>query len=207
MFKHMVKCVPLALIALAGPLSAQAWDNPSFYSPRPGSDLGVYIFDPDGGDLGVQGIWRQQGNLSLGVRAGISDDNVLVGAELGNPLNLSGAAPLLMSWVTGVGATFGDQFTYLRVPLGISVGAQFGQRGGIQIMPYVHPRVTFDFVSIDEDIAGDDNTESELEFEVDLGADVSLTPRLTGKFGATVTNGGSVGLGLSYSLGRRVVVR
>lgn len=206
MFKHMVKCVPLALLAFAGPVSAQVWDTPSFFSPRPGNDIGIYVVDPEGDDnLGIQGIWRQEGNLGLGVRAGIGEDVFIAGAELHNPLNLAGTSPLLMSWVTGIGASFAENVTYLRIPLGVSIGAEFGN--SIKVMPYVHPRIAFDLVAFDEDLGLEDDTDSELNFDLDLGVDVAVTPRLTAKFGATVTDRDAVGLGISYRLGRRVVVR
>jgi hypothetical protein len=36
--------VALGVLLSTTPVSAQAWDAPSFFSPRPGEDLGLYAF-------------------------------------------------------------------------------------------------------------------------------------------------------------------
>lgn len=186
----------------AGQASAQAWDAPTFFSPRQHDDIGVYVIFPDGGDAGVEGIWRQSGNLNLGVRLGIIDEAVLLGAEFYNPIRIS--APLQLSWLLGVGATFGDNVTWLRVPFGVSVGGTLNA-GNILITPYVHPRIALDVASIDTP-AGED-TDTDVNFDVDLGADIDLSPQWVLRFGATVGQSDAFGLGLAYRLGRRVVVR
>lgn len=192
------------LFASAGSLSAQAWDGPSFFSPRPGEDIGIYLIDADGADdLGVAGIWRQEGNLNLGVRLGLLDgDRFSVGAEFYGPIG-GVQAPLLLSWVVGVGGTFNGA-DWIRVPAGLSIGASF-DAGTLSIMPYVHPRIAFDYISFDTP-AGDDS-DSELNFDLDLGADIGLGPRFVLRFGATVGDWDAIGVGVAYRLGRRVVVR
>ena len=59
------------VLAGAGAVSAQSWDSPSFMSPVQGDDVGVYFVDGDVADWGLQGIWRQTGNLNLGIRGGV----------------------------------------------------------------------------------------------------------------------------------------
>jgi hypothetical protein len=195
-------CLFAALLFTAAPLSAQPWDTPTFFSPRPGEDIGIYLVDFEGvDDLGFMGIWRQEGNLNLGVRLGIHDDDrIAVGGEFYGPVRGLNA-PLLMSWVIGVGGTF-DGFTWVRIPAGISVGALFNA-GNLEIMPYVHPRVAFDYISIEDSDADD----SELNFDLDLGADVSLGPRWVFRFGASVAEFDAIGVGIAYRFGRRLVVR
>ena len=126
--------------AVTAPAAAQAWDNPSFFAPRAHDDVGLYLINPEGGDLGFTAMWRQSGNINLGVRGGIggdSDNRIwLLGAELYGPLNLATGMPLLFAWNTGVGASFGDGYTAMRIPLGVSVGIDLGQAGaGISILP------------------------------------------------------------------------
>lgn len=193
------------LLASAAPAAAQAWDVPSFLSPRPGEDIGLYVIDPDGpGDVGFAAIWRQEGNLNLGVRGGYMDEHFSLGAEFYGPLNLLGPqSPVLVSWVLGLGATFND-VTWLRVPLGASVGLDINT-GGLQIMPYVHPRLAFDLFAFDTP-EGED-TETEFNFDIDVGADVGLGQRFVLRVGATFGDSEALGVGIAYRTGRRLIVR
>jgi hypothetical protein len=79
----------------------------------------------------------------------------------------------------------------------------------VQILPYVHPRVAFDLLAADSDDvpAGGDDTETEFNFDVDVGADIALGSQWVGRVGATVTNRNSIGLGLAYRFSRRLIVR
>lgn len=193
------------LAGSAGQVAAQPWDVPSFFSPRPGEDIGIYVVDMDGADdLGIVGIWRQEGNLNLGVRAGVLDgDHISLGAEFYGPIR-GVNAPIYMSWLLGVGGTFNGA-TWLRIPAGVSIGTSF-DAGSLDIMPYVHPRVALDYVSWDAP-EGVDDSDSELNFDLDLGADISLGPQWVFRFGATVGDFDGIGVGIAYRMGRRLVVR
>ena len=202
------------LVALAGllvystPIRAQAWDAPTFFSPRPGEDIGLYVIDADGvGDLGFAGIWRQEGNINLGVRAGIAGgDHFSVGAEYYGPLTVFGPqSPLLVSWILGAGATFNDA-TWLRIPLGVSVGLNLGSSGSFRIMPYAHPRVAYDLIAFDNAV-GEEVTDSEFNFDIDLGADLALGERFVVRFGATLGDREAIGAGVAYRMSRKLVVR
>lgn len=193
------------LAGSAGQATAQPWDVPSFFSPRPGEDIGIYVVDMDGtDDLGIVGIWRQEGNLNLGVRAGVLDgDHISLGAEFYGPIR-GVNAPIYMSWLLGVGGTFNGA-TWLRIPAGVSIGTIF-DAGSLDIMPYLHPRVALDYVSWDAP-EGVDDSDSELNFDLDLGADISLGPQWVFRFGATVGDFDGIGVGIAYRMGRRLVVR
>ncbi|HSK21136.1 MAG TPA: hypothetical protein VK912_18415 [Longimicrobiales bacterium] len=193
------------LAGSAGQVAAQPWDVPSFFSPRPGEDIGIYVVDMDGADdLGIVGIWRQEGNLNLGVRAGVLDgDHISLGAEFYGPIR-GVNAPIYMSWLLGVGGTFNGA-TWLRIPAGVSIGTIF-DAGSLDIMPYLHPRVALDYVSWDAP-EGVDDSDSELNFDLDLGADISLGPQWVFRFGATVGDFDGIGVGIAYRMGRRLVVR
>jgi hypothetical protein len=195
----------LLLLFSAGSAAAQAWDTPSFFSPRPGEDIGVYLIDPEGpGDVGFAAIWRQEGNLNLGVRGGYTNEHFSLGAEFYGPLGILGPqSPLLVSWMLGLGATFND-VTWLRVPLGASVGLNLNA-GSLNIIPYVHPRVAFDLYAFDTP-AGEE-TETEFNFIVDLGADVNLGERFVLRVGASFGEWDALGVGIAYRTGRRLIVR
>ena len=61
------------LLVLPAAGRAQHWETPTFFAPRPADDIGAYLVDTEGGDIGLAGIWRQSGNVNLGVRADHSD--------------------------------------------------------------------------------------------------------------------------------------
>jgi hypothetical protein len=208
MRKHLLRTFVL-LCGIAGtalPVSAQAWDAPSFFSPRPGEDIGVYGFKPQGSDWGISGIWRQEGNLNLGVRLGVTaDDAVLVGSEFYKSLKLN-SSQILVAYMLGAGASFNGDFTSLRIPFGVSIGTQVGQKGGLQLLPYVHPRVAFEYNVLDLG-NGDEATDSDFPFDVDVGADVPLGSSWVLHAGGTVTHGGVFGVGLAYRMSRRLIVR
>jgi hypothetical protein len=197
----------LAAILVPVPAAGQAWDAPSFFSPRPGEDVGLYAFTAEAtDDWGFAAIWRQSGNINLGVRAGlVGSDHIILGAEFYRPFDLLGpGSGLLMSWALGVGASFND-VTALRLPLGISVGAGLGTVGGVQLMPYVHPRVAFQLEAYDLD--GREQTDTSVRFDIDIGADAAIGPSFVLRVGATLGETTTFGAGAAYRLQRRLIVR
>jgi hypothetical protein len=200
----------MLVLAGAAPAAAQAWDNPSFFAPRAHDDIGFYLINPENGDLGFAGMWRQSGNINLGLRGGFfpDPDVWMLGAELYGPLNLAtGGTPILLAWNTGIGASFGDGFTAMRVPLGASIGFELGGVGsGITIVPYAHPRAVFELVSID---FGDDEEETDTDFDLDLdiGADVQVGERWIVRAGVSIPESTTFGIGIAYRIPRGVSVR
>lgn len=204
------------LLATAAPAAAQAWDSPTFFAPRPGEDLGIFLTAPEDGEIGLQAIWRQQGNLNLGVRGGVDgtdgDRSILLGAEFYGWLPISGF-PLDMSWLLGFGAGFHDDVTMLRVPLGVSIGTVIGEGGTFVLQPYVHPRVAFDLGAFGE--GESEETETDFSFAVDIGADVAVSPSFVVKVGYTLAKGpdfgtpfdlypNTFGAGVAWRMPRRV---
>jgi hypothetical protein len=187
-------------------------------------DVGLYYVRTDRDDdflnvddsNGLKLIWRQSGNLNLGVHVGTGDlenigESILIGAELYGPLaGLSGGTGLIMSWSAGVGAAFGDlgddvDYIDFSVPVGVSIGVRLGS-GSFAFVPYLHPRASLDVVAIT--VNDVEETETELSFAVDIGADVNLGQRFILR--PALTLGGdreAFGVGLAYRTPRRVVVR
>jgi hypothetical protein len=201
--RNPLRLAAALLLGTSSALSAQAWDAPAFFAPRAHDDIGVYAFVPEHGDWGVQGIWRQSGNINLGVRAGLGDDLVLVGAEFYGPLELA-ASPLLLAWQVGIGAGFND-VTLLRVPVGVSIGAEVGGPGTLQLLPYAFPRVALELAAWD--VGDDERTETDIGLALDLGADLTISPELLLRVGATLADRSAFGVGLAYRMQRRIVVR
>lgn len=203
--------------AAARPAAGQAWDAPSFMPSHPVDELGVFVLDPPFSEVGLVGLWRQSGNLGLGVRAGILDQEFdgtafVVGSEFFAPLlRAAPGSPLEALLVLGAGATFADGIL-ARIPLGVSVGAQLGDADGdVVFTPYVHPRVGLEI------LADDDDSVTEVAFMVDFGLDVQVTRSVTLRAAYTWVTGGvddrfangknALGAGLAIRFGRPVQVR
>lgn len=204
-----------ALLLWSAPAAAQHWSTPSFQSPRRADDLGVYLIRPtepfDG--WGVAGIWRQTGNIDLGVRGGLlaadnefDDDTELIwilGAEASGPLALFGrGSPLLAAWSLGVGGAF-NSGSIIDVPVGVSIGAQLGSPGFL-IIPYVQPRASF-FLSDDEFGEGDEGVDLILDVGADFVVGENLIVRAGASFGGEDV--GALGIGIAWRLARGVAVR
>lgn len=191
----------LAALLPAARLDAQvAWESPMMASPRPPAGFGVYLADVAGGGLGLIGTYRgaNSGN-GLEFRFGIAeggpgdDINALLGASLSGLLaRESGDMPFDISWIAGAGVGFGD-WGLITIPAGVSFGHTF--RGdGINITPYVTPRVHLDLAVGDE--VGDDN--SDLGLSVDLGFDLALRRGWMLRFGAALGDHDAFAFGIVF---------
>ena len=222
MFKCTLMVALVALPVLTGSARAQVWDAPLFFSPRPHDDIGLYYFRSNdaffGQDVsGLKAIWRQSGNINLGVHAGFGDtddigETLLVGAELSNSLtSMSASTGLIMAWHLGAGAIFGDDYAQLGVPLGVSLGFNLGSGGSTMILPYAHPRVSFDLVAVE--FGDEEETETDFGFAVDLGVDLQLGERFVLKAAYTIGSENdfgkrdAFGIGAALRIPRRAVVR
>ncbi|HEY0671759.1 MAG TPA: hypothetical protein VGD27_05810 [Longimicrobiales bacterium] len=222
MFKRFVITLVL-VVASAGGASAQQWDAPLFFSPRPMDDLGIYYVNSDRccgfeNSNGLKLIWRQSGNLNLGVHAGTGDienigESILLGAELyGGLPGLSASSGLAMAWSLGLGAAFGEieatgiDYVDFSVPLGVSVGIPINA-GGATILPYIHPRVSLDVASFTDQVTDEEDTETDVGFAVDIGADVNLGQSLILRTGFALGDRDAFGVGVAFRMARRVVAR
>lgn len=206
-----IACLPL----LATGANAQTWDAPTFFSPKPMDDIGLYYFRSSFGSgnvNGLKGIWRQSGNLNLGVQAGVGDisdagQTILLGAEFYNPLrSMSASTGLLVSWELGAGATFGKNYIDFSVPLGVSIGVNLGgQKGGTGLVPYVHPRASLDVSSFDDPVTKKNLTETRLGLEVDLGADLNLGDKLIIRAGYSLGDRDAFGVGVALRTPRKII--
>lgn len=201
-----IRLLAMVLLALSAASSARAqvpWDAPSFMPPRPGDDIGIYLSDI--GDFGIQGIWRQGGNLNLGLRLGyidrdLVDGTITVGAETWDLLVTAGdALPVDVAWTLGAGAAFNGGTT-LGVPLGLTFGLPV-DFDPFRLQFYAHPRLGLFVHSVA------DNTNLELGGLFDLGVDALLNEDLKLRLGATFGHRDALGIGLAYRWTRGAVVR
>lgn len=202
MIARAIAAVVLSLL-MASEVRAQ-YDTPSFLPPRPGDDIGIYLSDVERADFALQGIWRQGGNLNLGLRLGYidferDDGAIVVGAESwGLVARADNDFPVDMAWTLGVGATFNDH-TVLEVPLGLTIG-RVVQLDALTLQPYGHPRIALF-------IAPDANDEVRLRGLFDLGVDAVVSDSWKLRVGATLGAIDAVGIGLAYTWTRGAVVR
>lgn len=215
MFKRSLIFTAALTATFTGNASAQAgWDAPTFFSPRPMDDVGIYAFKTNaasiGDPTGLKLIWRQSGNLNLGVHAGTADlgnvgEAILLGGEFYGPLSGATASTgLVMSWGLGAGAVFGDDYIDLSVPLGVSIGMNLGT-GGVSLLPYVHPRVSLDVSSFGS--GANEVTDTNLGLSVDVGVDVGLGERFILRAGGSFGDREAYGAGLALRIPRKVSVR
>ena len=227
MLKRSLIAAIAALPLLAGSAFAQSWDAPLFSSPRPMDDVGLYYFhtnslffsnkngsyEPNGLKL----IWRQTGNINLGVQAGVADlkdlgGAIVLGAEAGKSLSSFTSSGLAAAWSLGAGAMFGSHYVDLSIPLGVSVGLNLGS-GTTTLVPYVHPRVSFDLASVDNTIGNGSTQFTDVGLAVDIGAELGLGQQLlvraaytTGNNSKAIGNRKAFGVGLALRTPRKVVV-
>lgn len=191
-----------ALLTASSARAQVAWDAPSFMPPRPGDDIGVYLSDQ--GNFAIQGIWRQGGNLNLGLRLGYIDTRfdgiILVGVETWDLIVAAGEAlPVDVAWTLGAGAGFNGGTT-LEVPLGLTIGLPV-DLDRLRLQVYGHPRIGMFVYSVA------DETQLDLDGLFDLGVDAVLNENLKLRLGATFGNADALGIGIAYRWSRNVVVR
>ena len=182
-------------LGMAGTASAQAWNYPSFQTPRVTTrefNFGL----SDGGNAGNSFIfqWREGRNArtQLSLDAGVAqvdfgpDDEtyLLIGGQLGRQLLVARAdMPFDVLFTAGANAAFGEGGPLLSIPFGASIGHRFLIDGGMAITPYTHPRLALDYCG--ECDAGDG--ELDIGLGIDLGVSFDVNPnvalRLSGTFG------------------------
>ena len=215
MLKRSLAITVALSAAFTGNALAQAgWDAPTFFSPRPMDDVGIYAFKTDFERIddatGLKLIWRQSGNLNLGLHAGAADlgdigNTILLGGEFYGPLTGATASTgLIMSWGLGAGAVFGSDYIDLSIPLGVSIGMNLGT-GGVSLLPYVHPRVSLDVTAIGE--GENEQTDTNIGLSVDLGVDVGLGERFILRAGGSFGDRDAYGVGIAMRIPRKVSVR
>ena len=193
----------MLLGVVATPALAQS-TYPSFQQPRvvsrefnfaiaEGNDLTPLVFQ-----------WREATapGTQLSLDLGIADPDVqgadlffMIGGQYARVLTQSRAdMPLDILFTVGLFTQFGNDLTFLGVPVGVSVGHRFRLTGtSMAITPYVHPRVGLEYAS------GGGDSETDVNITFDLGGNLELTPQLALR--VTAMLGGEGILGDSDAIG------
>lgn len=212
MFRHalVLTLSTSFFLPAAAPLAAQAWDAPSFLAPRSLKEIGLSLIVPDDVDWGLVGYFRQpraiENTVNLSFRAGYldlenNDDRDggsagLAGLDAyGLVMSTSEGDRADLAWSVGLGGTFGDDVSELRVPIGVTAGLGFSVASGLTLYPYVYPRV-----GIDLDLEGSD-TDAETGLSIDIGTDIGLGRHILLRLAGTVINESAWGIGVAWVRG------
>jgi hypothetical protein len=202
MLRRILAVGALALVT-ASAVEAQAYVYPSFQPSRIAEREYNFAL-ADGGDFGTALIfqWREGlGNpkLQLTFDAGFadpdnSDTRLILGGGLAYQLTRSSAEmPFDIVLAGGLGFSNGDDLTIIRVPFGAVVGHRFDLEGGYAISPFVNPRLSWNRTSFN------DNSESDTELEVDIGANFELKPNMALRLAAVLGDADAIGVSFAWT--------
>lgn len=182
---------------------------PSFQQPRTVSrEFNIGVADGDGiTPLIFQ--WREgttpRSQLSLDVgladsEARDADVYLILGGQYGRTLAQSRPdMPLDVLFTVGVFTMFGNDQTFMNIPVGASVGHRFPIEGtSMAITPFVHPRVALQYESADDNDPATDDSRTDLEVSFDVGGNLELTPQLALRLSATFGDFDAIGLSLAW---------
>ncbi len=182
----------LAAVALmaASPAAAQVF-TPTFMSPTPRNDFGVYVSSLN--DIAIEGLWQRhaRGGSAMGLRAGYTDwgdGSLLLGLQVVNPVSLAGA-PIGLAFTASGQAVVG----------GVNGGgAQIGFTAGgaipatdLTITPYIHPRLAVVSWPGDTD-------DLNVRVLADFGVDLDFLSGMAIRVGANLGAGASIGVGVAW---------
>ena len=195
---------PFLAPAVAAPLGAQAAFYPALQPTRVAvREYNFAIADLSGGGTGLIFQWREglgTKGLQFTFDGGIVDADVpgaatqlAVGAGLARQAFTATAEfPFDIVIGGGIGVTTGETTT-TRIPFGATVGHRFALDQGIALTPFVAPRVSWNRV------AGGGVTATDTNIEVDLGANIEITPQVAMRFAAIVGDNNAFALSLALT--------
>lgn len=197
----------LGTAALVAPkvVVAQAFNYPSLQLPTASTRDYTAAISGGGGTTAIF-QWREGAGagMHLGLDAGIADPQgggsllLFVGGSGGKELlRAKGDQPLDLLGTAGIGVAFGSGNSFVRVPVGVSIGHTFPLDEGMSITPYMHPRVSLDIFSGKG--ARSDNTEVTLNF--DLGANLQVNKQFALRVAGVFSGSDRYGSGDAFAVG------
>ena len=209
MIRRILGLSALALV-IAAPLGAQAFYYPAFQPTRVAErEYNFALADiGNGGGTGLIFQWREGlGNprAQFTLDAGFADPDA-AGADM--RLIMGGGfayqmvrerqdQPFDMVFTAGVGGSFGDDVTLIRIPIGVAVGHRFPLEGNFAITPYVHPRLSID--RIPRDTPGGNVSDTELNLDIDIGASLEINSQMQVRLAALLGDGDAIGLSFVWT--------
>ncbi len=203
-------CIASAVLLAGVPALASAQTTyPSFQQSRIVSrEFNFGVADGDG-ITPIVFQWREgttpwsQLSLDVGLadsEAQDEDVSLILGGQYAHTLARSNAdIPLDILFTAGLFTQFGNG-TLLAVPVGASVGHRFLIEGtALAITPYIHPRVAFQYVKLQNVPAGIDDSDSDIDVSFDVGGSLELTPRFAIRVSATFGNFDAIGISFAFA--------
>jgi hypothetical protein len=181
------------LCLTAAVADAQAWNYPSMMTPTIVARQYGFVL-ANGGDAGtaIVGQWREGLNTEteFQLEVGFADpDHVdarfMLGGALARRLTrASQEMPLDMVLTGGIYPSFGDPSTLIRIPVQLSMGHRFDlENSQVALIPFINPRLSFDFCTGGEDDCGDDSSDLSINFDVGLAAELTRNLSLVASIG------------------------
>jgi hypothetical protein len=204
------RAVCIASTILLGALkTAEAQTSyPSFQQPRVVSrEFNFGIADGDGITPFVF-QWREGTSVGsqLSFDVGLADPEqegadvfLILGGQYARTIARSRAdMPLDVLLTAGAFTQFGNDITFLSIPVGVSLGHRFPIEGtAMAITPYIHPRLALQYVSFDT--PDGDNSDTEVDIAFDIGGNLEFTPQLALRLSATFGDNDVLGLSLAWT--------
>jgi hypothetical protein len=209
MIRRILGLSALAL-AIAAPLGAQAYVYPAFQPTRVAErEYNFALVDiSGGGGTGLIFQWREGlGNprAQFTLDAGFADPDapgadarlIIGGGFAYQMLRERQDMPFDMVFTAGVGGSFGDNVSLIRIPIGVAVGHRFPLEGNFAITPYVHPRLSIDRISFDT--PGGNFNDTELNLDIDIGASLEINSQMQVRLAALLGDGDAIGLSFAWT--------
>ncbi|MBL8997970.1 MAG: outer membrane beta-barrel protein [Gemmatimonadales bacterium] len=204
MMRRVLGLSALAL-AFAAPLGAQVWNYPALQTSRVSErEYNFALTDGNGTGTALVFQWREGlGNprLQFTMDAGFADPDaagadtrLMIGGGLGYQATSATAdMPFDIVIAGGIGATFGDDVTTIRIPIGASIGHRFALEGKYAISPFVHPRLSWNRVSFNG------FSDSDTGLDVDIGANFELSEQMAIRLAAALGDSDAIGLSFAWT--------
>ena len=193
------------LLAAAAPLAAQAYGYPAMQNSRISEREYNFVLG-DGGGSGTALIfqWREGlGNpkWQFTMDAGFADPDgpgaetrLIIGGGFGYQLTQATSdMPFDIVLAGGLGASFGDSITILRLPFGASIGHRFPLEGTFAISPFVHPRLSWNRISTTG------FSDSDTGLDLDIGANFEINPRMAVRVSAGLGDSDAIGISFAWT--------
>ena len=201
MMNRRVLGLIVATVFSAAPLAAQAFSYPAMQPARITAREYNFALADGQGTTSIVFQWREGlGNpkAMFVLDAGVSDFGNTTAIFLGGGgayqiATSSADMPFDVLLTGGLGLAFAEDLTFLRIPIGASLGRRFPIDGGFTISPFVHPRIGYTRVS------GGGAANSDSDLEVDIGADFEFKPKMAIRLALSMGDSDAVAIGFAWT--------
>lgn len=206
----VVARVAAVTLLASSSLGAQAFNYPALQTPS------ASVRDYTGALVGGAGTtllfqWREEAGPGMHWQfdggfadpKGSADPLLFLGVGLGRELvRARGDQPLDVLLTAGTGASFGNG-TWVRIPIGASIGHTFPLEDAMSLTPFVHPRVSIDYCSTcrGSAIGGRGRGKSTASLNFDIGAHWQVNREFGLRVAATFSGSDIVGSDETVAVG------